>query len=94
MTTLVKPKKSLQRVTLEMSLKPFKSMAPEAIDAVCTEAIRQWLPLIGMADSCSILLWVADGSEILVWDGDLQRKIEWGRYIGFANEEYFGQYRT
>lgn len=90
MTTLVKPKKSLQRVTLEMSLKPFKSMVPEAIEAVCTEAIRQWLPLIGMADSCSILLWVADGSEILVWDGDLQREIEWGRYIGFANEEYFG----
>lgn len=86
----VNPKRTLQRVTLEMSLKPFKSMAPEAIEAVCAEAIRQWLPLIGMAESCSMLLWVADGSEILVWDGDLQREIEWARYIGFANEEYFG----
>lgn len=90
MTTPIKPKHSLQRVTLEMSLKPFKSMAPEAIEAVCTEAIRQWLPLIGMAESCSILLWVADGSEILVWDGDLQREIEWARYIGYANEQFFG----
>lgn len=90
MTIPVKPKHTLQRVTLEMSLKPFKSMAPEAIEDVCTEAIRQWLPLIGMAESCSMLLWVADGSEILVWDGDLQREIEWARYIGFANEEYFG----
>ncbi|WP_141503229.1 hypothetical protein [Paenibacillus luteus] len=89
MTKNVKAKHSLQRVTLEMSLKPFKSMAPEAIEAVCAEAIRQWLPLIGMADSCSMLLWVADGSEILVWDGDLQREIEWARYIGYANEQFF-----
>ncbi|OCT12075.1 hypothetical protein A8709_29925 [Paenibacillus pectinilyticus] len=90
MTIPVRPKKSLQRVSLEMSLKPFKSMEREAIEAVCTEAIRQWLPLIGMADSCSMLLWVADGSEILVWDGDMQREIEWARYIGYANEQFFG----
>ncbi|MDF2815660.1 MAG: hypothetical protein K0Q81_1860 [Paenibacillus sp.] len=86
---LQKSSRTLQRVTLEMSLKPFKSMEPAAIEAVCAEVIRQWLPLIGMADSCSMLLWVADGSEILVWDGDLQREIEWARYIGFANETYF-----
>ncbi|MGO4545434.1 hypothetical protein AB4Z29_11590 [Paenibacillus sp. 2TAB23] len=89
MTTIAKPKHALQRVSLEMSLKPFKSTAPEAIEAVCAEAIRQWLPLIGMAGSCSVLLWVADGSEILVWDGDLQREIEWARYIGYANEQFF-----
>ncbi|OGX68157.1 MAG: hypothetical protein A2189_03985 [Paenibacillus sp. RIFOXYA1_FULL_44_5] len=79
----------LQRVTLEMSLKPFKSLQPEAIEAVCTEAIQQWLPLIGLAKSCSVLLWTADGSEILLWDGDLQHEIEWARYIGFANETHF-----
>lgn len=86
---LQESKRSLQRVTLEMSLKPFRSMEPAAIEIVCAEVIRQWLPLIGMADSCSMLLWIADGSEILVWDGDLQREIEWARYIGFANETYF-----
>lgn len=80
----------LQRVTLEMSLKPFTSMEPEAIDSVCAEVIRQWKPLIGMADSCSMLLWIADGSEILTWDGDMQSEIEWARYIGFANEACFG----
>src|SRR4051794_28770800 len=74
MTTSAKRQPALQRVSLEMSLKPFKSMVPEAVEAVCAEAIRQWLPLIGMADSCSVLLWVADGSEILVWDGDMQRE--------------------
>ncbi|WP_256759538.1 hypothetical protein [Cohnella sp. WQ 127256] len=85
-----KPSNRLKRVTLEMSLKPFTSMEPSTIEAVCEEAIRQWLPLIGMADSCSMLLWVADGSEILVWDGNWEREIEWGRYIGFANEDKFG----
>ncbi|WP_217591666.1 hypothetical protein [Cohnella sp. GbtcB17] len=85
-----KTDKRLRRVTLEMSLKPFTSMALPAIEAVCEEAIRQWLPLIDMADGCSMLLWVADGSEILEWDGNGERRIEWGRYIGFANEDRFG----
>ena len=79
----------LQRVTLEMSLKPFKSLEPEAIERVCDKAIRQWLPLIGLSDSVSVLLWVADGSEILVWDGRLEKEMEWARYIGFANEWMF-----
>ncbi|MFD0672603.1 hypothetical protein [Cohnella sp. GCM10027633] len=87
-------KSALKRVTLEMSLKPFTSMEPSAIDRVCEEAIRQWLPLIGLADSCSMLLWVADGSEILTWNGDFDGEIEWGRYIGFANEEKFGHIKS
>ncbi len=82
-------KKQLQRVTLEMSLKPFKSLEPKAVERVCEEAIRQWLPLIGIADSASVLLWVADGSEILVWDGKLEKEMEWAKYIGFANEWTF-----
>ena len=82
-------KKQLQRVTLEMSLKPFKSLEPKAVEQVCEEAIRQWLPLIGIASSASILLWVADGSEILVWDDRLEKEMEWAKYIGFANEWTF-----
>lgn len=81
--------KALQRVTLEMSLKPFQRLETDAIEAVCAEALRQWLPLIGMADTASVLLWIADGSEILVWDGDLDQELEWAKYIGFANEQMF-----
>ncbi|MDF2725215.1 MAG: hypothetical protein K0Q59_4890, partial [Paenibacillus sp.] len=83
-------KKQLKRATLEMSLKPFRSTDTAHIEQVCEEAFRQWRPLIEMADSCSMLLWVADGSEILEWDGNLQREMEWGKYIGFANEDMFG----
>jgi hypothetical protein len=92
MSTANGSSRALQRVTLEMSLKPFISMDRSAIDAVCEEAIRQWLPLIGMANSCSMLLWVADGSEILTWDGNMETEMEWGKYIGFANEEKFGHH--
>mgnify|MGYP000132526139 CR=1 FL=1 len=89
--TEVMENRALKRVTLEMSLKPFKSMEHAAVEQVCTEAIRQWLPLIGMAESCSMLLWVADGSEVLTWDGNFRRELEWGRYIGYANEQFFSQ---
>jgi hypothetical protein len=81
--------KQLKRTTLEMSLKPFKSLEQEAIDSVCKEAIRQWLPLIEMGETASVLLWISDGSEILTWDGNEGTEIEWGRYLGFANEECF-----
>ncbi|GAA3413717.1 hypothetical protein ACFFNY_32385 [Paenibacillus hodogayensis] len=83
-------KRPLRRVSLEMSLKPFRSMEPAHIEQVCAEAFRQWLPLIRMGDMCTMLLWVADGSEILEWDGNLEREVEWAKYIGFANEEMFG----
>ncbi|NQX66893.1 hypothetical protein HQN90_12235 [Paenibacillus alba] len=81
--------KQLKRATLEMSLKPFKSLEQSAIEEVCMEALRQWQPLIGMAESASLLLWVSDGSEILTWNGQHEDEFEWARYIGFANEEMF-----
>ncbi|UKS28727.1 hypothetical protein LOZ80_07315 [Paenibacillus sp. HWE-109] len=81
--------KKLKRASLEMSLKPFKSLEPSAIDAVIAEALRQWQPLLDMAETASMLLWVSDGSEILTWNDDLEQPFEWARYIGFANEEMF-----
>ncbi|THF76674.1 C45 family peptidase [Cohnella fermenti] len=84
-----KTRRLLRRITLEMSLKPFTSLEPEAIERVCGEAIRQWLPLIGLSEAASVLLWTADGSEILEWDGDSGRELEWAKYIGFANEWTF-----
>lgn len=81
--------KTLQRATLEMSLKPFKSLEQEAVETVCGEALRQWKPLLDMADSASMLLWISDGSEILTWKGLESESFEWAKYIGFANEQYF-----
>ncbi|MBQ6470953.1 MAG: hypothetical protein IJJ33_03135 [Victivallales bacterium] len=38
----------------------------------------------------SILLWAADGSEILDYRGRLDDGFEWGKYIGVANSQVFG----
>jgi len=84
-----KREKQLKRATLEMSLKPFKSLEQTAVDEVCAEALRQWKPLLDIAESASMLLWISDGSEILTWNGRETDSFEWAKYIGFANEEYF-----
>jgi hypothetical protein len=65
-------------------------MDQEHVEQVCREMIRQWRPLIRMADQCSMLLWIADGSEIMTWNGDYDTEIEWARYVGMANEQHFG----
>ncbi|GAA3413724.1 hypothetical protein GCM10020370_71180 [Paenibacillus hodogayensis] len=66
-------------------MKPFRSMDPAHIDEVCSEAFRQWLPLIREGETCSMLLWVADGSEILEWDGNWEREMEWGKVLQIDN---------
>lgn len=78
----------LANVTLEMSLKPFRSVSDDAVEAVCRTAFEQWRPLIRWAKQVSVLLWTADGSEILTYDGNLDREIEWARYIGAANPKW------
>lgn len=78
------PPPSVGRVTLEMSLKPFRVMEESAIRTVCAEAFRQWSPLIRRAKSSAVLLWTADGSEILDYRGRLDDEIEWARYIGIG----------
>ncbi len=74
-----------RRVTLEMSLKPFRVMEPDAIRAVCERLFRQWAPLLRRVDATAVMLWTADGSEILAWSGKMDDPIEWGRYIGVVN---------
>ena len=74
-----------ERVTLEMSLKPFRSMEPKAVRAVCADLFRQWEPLTRRAGSCAVMLWTADGSEILDYQGQLNGEIQAAQYIGIAN---------
>ena len=74
-----------RRVTLEMSLKPFRKMDEAAIRAVCEQVFRQWDPLLRRVESVAVMLWTADGSEILTYRGRMEDEIEWGRYIGSAN---------
>lgn len=72
-------------ITLEMSLKPFKQTDDAYIKKVCREVFEQWRPLIKDRETVSVMLWTADGSEILDYTGDPDRKFEWCRFIGTAN---------
>jgi hypothetical protein len=74
-----------KRVTLEMSLKPFRSVDPRSIQSVCERVFRQWAALLRRADGTAVMLWTADGSEILEYRGQMSGEIEWARYIGIAN---------
>jgi hypothetical protein len=76
---------AFERVTLEVSLKPFRVMEEKAIRAVCVHIFRQWASLIHRCDSVAIMLWTADGSEIFEYSGRMDDEIEWARYIGMAN---------
>jgi hypothetical protein len=74
-----------KRVTLEMSLKPFRSVEAGSIRSVCERVFRQWAALLRRADGSAVMLWTADGSEILEYRGQMSGEIEWARYIGIAN---------
>ena len=68
-----------------MSLKPFKRIDEETLNAVCRTIFHQWTHLLDRSEMTSVLLWTADGSEILDYRGDLKAEIEWARYLGTAN---------
>ncbi|NEE04715.1 hypothetical protein [Phytoactinopolyspora halotolerans] len=82
-----RPRRPLRRANLETSLKPFHSFDQETLTRTARAIFRHWRPLLDLADSCSILLWVSDGSEILTWNGKSTDTFEWARYIGFCNTD-------
>lgn len=74
-----------KRITLELSLKPFKQTDDEYIRKICHEIFAQWRPLLKNRKEISLMFWIGDGSEILDYDGDLDRAFEWAYFIGTAN---------
>ena len=81
----VKEESAFRRVTLEVSLKPFKDASEPAIQRVCQEIFRSWAPLLRRCDASAVMLWAADGSEILDYSGRMQDEFDWAKYLGDAN---------
>jgi len=81
-TEYAPPTHPFQRVTLEMSLKPFYDTSPETREAVCRNLFMQWLPLCKDAERVSVLLWIGDGSEMLEFTGDMTDTFEWACWLG------------
>lgn len=75
-----------KKVTLEMSLKPFKQTDEKYIETVLRNIFEQWRPLIKNREVVSIMLFTADGSEILDYTGNMNKEFEWCKYLGTANK--------
>jgi hypothetical protein len=75
---------AFRRVTLEMSLKPFRRIDDASVHSVCAHIFRQWDALLRRVDAVAVMLWTADGSEILDYRGRMEDEIEWARYIGIG----------
>lgn len=76
---------AFERVTFEMSPKPFRTMTSVNIHDVCVELFRAWAPLIRRVNAVAVMLWTADGSEILDYRGRMSDEVEWARYIGVGS---------
>jgi hypothetical protein len=76
---------AFRRVTLEMSLKPFRRIDDASVRAVCAHIFRQWDALLRRVESVAVMLWTADGSEILEYRGHMEDELEWARYIGIGS---------
>ncbi len=76
-----------EKVTLEISLKPFYKTDDASIRRVCREVFDGWRALLRGRKTVSILLWASDGSEILDYAGRLDDTFEWAKYVGTANHE-------
>lgn len=59
-----------KRITLEVSLKPFKKTDDKYIDSVIRKMFVQWMPLLKEREEISVMMWTSDGSEILEYNAD------------------------
>ncbi len=76
---------NIKNLTLELSLKPFKSMEDAFIRTLCTDLFRHWYSLTKHAENISILLWAGDGTELLEYSGNPDDTFDWAQWVGFAN---------
>ena len=79
------------RITLELSLKPFKKTDPDSIRKIAQKVFTDWRPLIKDAKNISVMMWTSDGSEILDYDGKADSAFEWCRFFGTANLPPLGE---
>ena len=75
----------LKRVALEINFRIFDNMSDKEIERVCRRALSSWGRLIEQSDNVSVLFWGSHGDEITAFDGNMNKKLNWARYIGFCN---------
>ena len=78
--------RTMNRLTLELSLKPFTNdLSRGGIARTCKKICDNWTNLAERFQHISILLWVSDGNDIFDWSGDLDSEMTWAQSINFCN---------
>lgn len=75
----------LGRLTLEVSLKPFRDVTDPELKAVCEALCGQWQHLAARADELGIQLFIGDGDEVFQWRGKLEDPVNWCNTTGCSN---------
>jgi hypothetical protein len=81
-------RRKLNRITLELGLKPFTRLDDQGIRQTCHKAFDNWRALIEDAQHVDILLWIGDGDEVFNWRGNMEDQVQWNDTVGFNCLKY------
>ncbi len=77
-----------QRLTPEVSAKPFFPIEPDKTARQLEELFHRWHSLYRHAEEPCLMWWFGDGAEILEFSGDLDQPVEWGKWLGWAEQNF------
>lgn len=83
-TSSIKPRTLFQHGVLEMGPKPLFKKDDAFVQDVFAELFKTYRQLLKDCGEISIHWWLGEGSEILEYDRDMERRIHWAQWQGFA----------
>ena len=84
-TVSIEPTPLFRHGALEFGPKVLFQKDDAYVEGLFTELFRTYRQLLKHCEEVSLYWWLGDGTEILVYDGDMDRKVAWARWQGFAN---------
>ena len=76
-----------QNGTLEISAKPFFQKDDAYLTDLFHELFLSWRSLLKHCRQVSLLWWLGEGTELMEYDRDMDRKINWAMWQGFAHTD-------
>lgn len=76
---------TFDRLTLEVSLKPFYATGERELREVCAQLCDNWRGLAHRTELIAFQLFIGDGDEVLNWRGEFGDRINWCDSTGCSN---------
>ena len=86
-TVSIAPTPLFRHGALEFGPKVFLQKDDAFVRGFFTELFRTYRQLLKDCEDVSIMWWLADGTDLLVYDRDMDRKVAWARWQGFAHAQ-------